>query len=162
MDNIIQKDREEMEKIASSDDDYPVLMINQNRYVNSYYFVDQLSEVLNKNDTIITDMGFSFTSTHQALKVKDGQTFHTNSGHAPMGWGLPAAVGAFCAKNIIKKKNKNRVICLTGDGGFQLNIQELATVMHHKIPMKIFIRLANSFQIKKIIKIFKPYFPAIP
>ena len=39
--------------------------------------------------------------------------------------------------NIVKKKN--RVICLTGDGGFQLNIQELATVMHHKIPMKIFI-----------------------
>ena len=108
-------------------------MKNQNKYVNSYYFVDQLSEALNKNDTIITDMGFSFTSTHQALKVKEGQTFHTNSGHAPMGWGLPAAVGAFYAKN------KNRVICLTGDGGFQLNIQELATVMHHKIPMKIFV-----------------------
>ena len=115
---------------------YPILissMKNQNKYVNSYYFVDQLSEALNKNDTIITDMGFSFTSTHQALKVKEGQTFHTNSGHAPMGWGLPAAVGAFYAKN------KNRVICLTGDGGFQLNIQELATVMHHKIPMKIFV-----------------------
>ena len=39
-----------------------------------------------------------------------------------MGWGLPAAVGAFYAKNNMKK---SRVICLTGDGGFQLNIQEL-------------------------------------
>ena len=48
-------------------------------------------------------MGFSFTSTHQAFKVKKGQTFHTNSGHAPMGWGLPAAVGAFFAKNNKKK-----------------------------------------------------------
>ena len=118
---------------------YPVVinsMINQNKYVNSYYFVDKLSEVMSKKDIIITDMGFSFTSTHQAIKVKKGQIFHTNSGHAPMGWGLPAAVGAFFAK---KNTTKNRVICLTGDGGFQLNIQELATVMHHKIPMKIFI-----------------------
>jgi len=118
---------------------YPVVinsMKKQNKYVNSYFFVDKLSELLNSKDIIITDMGFSFTSTHQALKVKDGQTFHTNSGHAPMGWGLPAAVGAFYAKNNMKK---NRVICLTGDGGFQLNIQELATIMHNKIPMKIFI-----------------------
>ena len=97
----------------------------------------ELSKVLNKKDTIITDMGFSFTSTHQAFKVKNGQTFHTNSGHAPMGWGLPAAVGAFYGKNKINKKR--RIICLTGDGGFQLNIQELATIMHHKIPMKIFM-----------------------
>ena len=119
---------------------YPIVissMKKQNKYVNSYYFVDKLSEVLNAKDTIITDMGFSFTSTHQAFRVKNGQTFHTNSGHAPMGWGLPASVGAFYAKNVINKKK--RVICLTGDGGFQLNIQELATIMHHKIPMKIFI-----------------------
>jgi len=119
---------------------YPIVinsMKDQNKYVNSYYFVDKLSEVLNTKDTIITDMGFSFTSAHQAFKVKKGQTFHTNSGHAPMGWGLPAAVGAFHAQNDIKKKK--RIICLTGDGGFQLNIQELATIMHHKIPIKIFV-----------------------
>ncbi len=117
---------------------YPAVinsMKNQSKYVNSYYFVEKLSEILNAKDIIITDMGFSFTSTHQAFKVKKGQIFHTNSGHAPMGWGLPAAVGAYFAKN----KKDNRVICLTGDGGFQLNIQELATVMHHNIPMKIFI-----------------------
>ena len=78
-------------------------------------------------------MGFSFTSTHQAFKVKKGQTFYTNSGHAPMGWGLPASVGAYFAKK------KKRVICLTGEGGLQMNIQELATIMHNKIPIKIFI-----------------------
>ena len=48
---------------------------------------------------------------------------------------MPAAIGAF-----FSKKNKNsKVICLTGDGGFQMNIQELATVMHNKLPIKIFI-----------------------
>ena len=50
-----------------------------------------------------------------------------------MGWGLPAAVGACYASK------KRRVICLTGEGGLQMNIQELATVMHNKLPIKIFI-----------------------
>ena len=79
-------------------------------------------------------MGFSFTTSHQAFKIKDNQNFYTNSGHAPMGWGLPAAIGTFFAK-----KSKSNIICLTGEGGFQMNIQELATVMHNKIPLKIFI-----------------------
>jgi acetolactate synthase-1/2/3 large subunit len=52
-----------------------------------------------------------------------------------MGWGLCAAIGAYYAQ----KKSKSNIICLTGDGGFQMNIQELATIMHNKIPMKIFI-----------------------
>ena len=80
-------------------------------------------------------MGFSFTTTHQALEVTGNQNFFTNSGHAPMGWGLPAAIGAFFSK----KKSNSSVICLSGDGGFQMNVQELSTIMHHKIPMKIFI-----------------------
>jgi acetolactate synthase-1/2/3 large subunit len=117
---------------------YPILlkqMINEKKYVNSYYFVKTLSKYTQKNDSIITDMGFSFTSTHQALDVKDNQSFFTNSGHAPMGWGLPAAIGAYYSK----KNLKSNLICLTGEGGFQMNIQELATVMHNKIPIKIFI-----------------------
>ena len=117
---------------------YPILvkkMIDEKKYVNSYYFVKTLSRYTKKHDSIITDMGFSFTTTHQALDVKDDQTFFTNSGHAPMGWGLPAAIGAYYAK----RKSKANLICLTGEGGFQMNIQELATAMHNKIPIKIFI-----------------------
>ena len=52
-----------------------------------------------------------------------------------MGWGLPAAIGAFYAR----RKKINNIICLTGEGGLQMNLQELATVMHNKIPLKIFI-----------------------
>ena len=116
---------------------YPILidkMKNEKKYVNSYYFVNTLSKLTKENESIITDMGFSFTTSHQALKIKDNQNFYTNSGHAPMGWGLPAAIGAYFAK-----KRKSNIICLTGEGGFQMNIQELATVMHNKIPLKIFI-----------------------
>ena len=50
-------------------------------------------------------MGFSFTTTHQALEIKDNQNFYTNSGHAPMGWGLPASIGAFYAKKDSKITN---------------------------------------------------------
>ena len=115
---------------------YPIVLekfISQKKYVNSYYFIDILSDVLNNQDIIVTDMGLSFVGTHQAFKIKKGQKLYTNSGHAPMGWGLPAAVGACYASK------KHRVICITGEGGLQMNIQELATVMHNKLPIKIFI-----------------------
>ena len=76
---------------------YPIVLEKfktQKKFVNSYYFVDVLSDVLNNKDVIVTDMGLSFVGTHQTFKIKKGQKLYTNSGHAPMGWGLPAAVGA--------------------------------------------------------------------
>ena len=117
---------------------YPILvkkMKDEKEYINSYFFIKKLSQKLNKNDIIITDMGFSFTTTHQALEIRGNQKLYTNSGHAPMGWGLPAAIGAYYSN----KNKKSNIICISGEGGFQMNIQELATIMHNKIPMKIFI-----------------------
>ena len=115
---------------------YPIVLDEfkkNNKYVNSYYFIEQLSKILEGGDTVVTDMGLSFIGTHQSFFVKKNQNVYTNSGHAPMGWGLPAAVGASIAKS------KKMVVCLVGDGGLQLNIQEFATIMHHKLPIKIFI-----------------------
>jgi acetolactate synthase-1/2/3 large subunit len=115
---------------------YPIVLENyrnQKKYVNSYDFVDTLSDELKTDDIIVTDMGLSFVGTHQTFKVKKGQKLFTNSGHAPMGWGLPAAIGA-CYAN-----KKKRVICLTGEGGLQMNIQEFATIMENKLPIKTFI-----------------------
>ncbi len=102
-------------------------------FVNSYAFVEALSDELTPTDIIVTDMGLAYQSAHQALIVKDGQRFFTNTGLAPMGWGLPAAVGAAVAAPA------SRVICLAGDGGFMMNLQELATVAYHNLPVKIFI-----------------------
>ncbi len=115
---------------------YPVMIPEHKRHkspVNSYYFVDILSEILTSKDVIVTDMGIAFQGTHQAFKIKEGQKLFTNSGFAAMGWGLPASVGA-CVAN----QNK-RTICISGDGGLQLNIQELATIMHNKLPIKLFV-----------------------
>ncbi len=115
---------------------YPIVLEEfrkQKKYINSYDFVDNLSNVLNREDIIVTDMGLSFVGTHQTFRIKNGQKLFTNSGHAPMGWGLPAAIGASFAS-----KNK-KIICLTGEGGLQMNIQEFATIMHHQLPIKTFI-----------------------
>ena len=106
---------------------------NKKKTINSYVFIESLSEVLKNDDVVVTDMGLSFVGTHQAFKVKRGQKLFTNSGHAPMGWGLPAAIGACYASK------KKRIICITGEGGLQMNIQEFATVMHNNLPIKTFI-----------------------
>ena len=114
---------------------YPVCLneyASQTGFVNSYYFIDVLSGLCDEKDTIVTDMGFAFQNTHQAWKVKRGQRLITNCGLAPMGWGLPASVGAAFATG-------GRVICITGEGGLMFNIQELATIAHHKLPIKIFV-----------------------
>jgi acetolactate synthase-1/2/3 large subunit len=57
----------------------------------------------------------------------------SNSGSASMGYDLPAALGASIARG------GKRVVCLAGDGSIQLNIQELQTIVHHRLPVKIFV-----------------------
>lgn len=105
----------------------------QNSCVNSYVFIDVLCDELEANDIVITDMGTSLSCTMQTFKVKKGQRLFTNTGFAPMGYGLPAAIGAWFASG------GKRIICITGDGGLQMNIQEFQTLVHYKIPLKIFI-----------------------
>jgi acetolactate synthase-1/2/3 large subunit len=115
---------------------YPVVLPEykeQTGSINSYYFVDVLSEILTPDDVVVTDMGFAFQNIHQAFRVKKGQRVFTNGGFASMGWGLPAAVGACFGSG------KKRTICVAGEGGFLMTMQEMATVMHHCLPVKIFI-----------------------
>lgn len=102
-------------------------------YVNSYVFVDVLCEELGDRDLIVTDMGTSLSCTHQAFKVRKGQRLFTNTGFAPMGYGLPAAIGAWFGSG------KDRVICIHGDGGLQMNIQEFQTLVYYRIPLKLFL-----------------------
>ena len=121
---------------------YPVVLPEYQKQkcpINSYYFIDVLSSILNAADVIVTDMGISFQGIHQAFQIKKGQKLFTNSGFAPMGWGLPAAVGACVANQF------NRTICISGDGGFQMNMQELATIMHNQLPIKLFILNNNGY-----------------
>ena len=105
----------------------------EREYVNSYYFVEVLSKLMAPTDVIVLGDGTANTCTFQAISLKRGQRLFTNSGCAAMGYDLPAAIGA-CFAN-----GKKRVICIAGDGSVHLNIQELQTVVHHRLPIKIFV-----------------------
>lgn len=115
---------------------YPVVLPEYREQigsVNSYHFIDLLSDVLMPDDIVVTDMGFAFQNTHQAFRVKKGQRVFTNCGLASMGWGLPAAVGACFGSG------KKRTVCIAGEGGLLMTIQEMATIMHHRLPVKLFV-----------------------
>ncbi len=102
-------------------------------YINSYKFIDRLSDCFKDNQIITTDMGTALLSGHQAIRLKLGQRLMTSTGLGEMGFGLPAAIGASFACN------KGEVISLNCDGGIMMNLQELQTVIHHQLPIKIFI-----------------------
>lgn len=107
---------------------------SQKDYVNPYVFIDTLSNELDKKDIIVVDGGGTVVyTTFQAFKVKEGQRLLSSSGIGAMGTGLPESIGA-CFAN-----NGRRTICLCGDGSMQLNIQELQTVVHHNLNIKIFV-----------------------
>ena len=114
-----------------------------NNFVNPYLFVDELANQLNKKDIIIPDDGGHLTWFMQAFKVKLGQRVFSAFGNSPMGYSFPASIGASLASN------KKRVICIDGDGSFQINIQELQTVVNEKLPVKIFIFNNNGYGIIK-------------
>ncbi len=103
--------------------------------INSFYFIKKLSRFSKSNSTIVTDMGTSFTCTMQTFEIRNHhkQRLFTSSGLAAMGFGLPGAIGASFANR------KKQIICIAGDGGFMFNIQELQTIKHHDLPIKIFV-----------------------
>lgn len=103
------------------------------KYLNVYDFHAALSEYSKKGLHVATADGQASVSPHQALRIVNGQRFITNAGLGHMGSGLPLAIGA-CIAN-----NKNPVLCMDGDGSIMLNIQELQTILYHKLPIKIFL-----------------------
>jgi acetolactate synthase-1/2/3 large subunit len=107
-------------------------------FVNSYDLMKELGTLVNERDIVVTDMGTSFTCTMQALR-NHGNRLFTSSGLCSMGFGLPGAIGAWSADK------SQRVICIAGDGGFQMNLQELQTVVQYKIPLKIIILNNNGY-----------------
>jgi Thiamine pyrophosphate-requiring enzymes [acetolactate synthase, pyruvate dehydrogenase (cytochrome), glyoxylate carboligase, phosphonopyruvate decarboxylase] len=106
--------------------------------INSYYFVEKLSEQANENDMILVDTGSCFHVACQAWKIKKGQRYLTTGGLSSMGYWV-AGIGA-CAANDYKK-----TIVITGDGSFQMNIQDIATIAHNKLPIKVFIFNNNGY-----------------
>lgn len=112
---------------------------NKQTPINPYAFIKEFSKGLAEGDKVICGNGSACVITFQAIQIQKEQRIFTNSGCAAMGYGFPAAIG--CA---IAEKGK-RVICLDGDGSFQMNIQELQTVVYNKLNLKIFILNNNGY-----------------
>ena len=119
---------------------YPVVQDRQRQPgppLNPYYFIEQLSSRLADDEVVVCGNASSCIVPFQAMRLRKGQRLFSNSGSASMGYDLPAAIGAAFARP------GKRVICIAGDGSIQMNIQELQTVVHHRLPLKIFV-LNNS------------------
>ncbi len=119
---------------------YPVVLpaYRDEKPVNSYYFVDKLSQIADETAAILVDTGSCFHVACQTWKVKKGQKYLTTGGLSSMGYWV-AGIGA-CMAN-----DKNATIVITGDGSLQMNIQEFATIKHNKLPIKVFILNNNGY-----------------
>ncbi len=119
---------------------YPVVLdsYKNEKPVNSYYFTDKLSDYATKDDMIIVDTGTCFHVACQAWKIKKGQRFLTTGGLSSMGY-WAASMGGCLANNC------KRTVVITGDGSLQMNIQELATIKHNNLPIKIIIFNNNGY-----------------
>ena len=106
---------------------------DQAGFINSYAFMERLNTQLKPDQIIVTDMGTALLSGHQILRIKEGQRLMTSLGLGEMGYGLPAAIGVSFARN------RGEVLCLNCDGGMMMNLQELQTIAHHQLPIKIII-----------------------
>ncbi len=100
------------------------------KYANVHKFVERLGEYSTCNTVTANGMA---AGTHKELRVKKGQRLIVTTSLGQMGYALPASIGVAMAS-----KNKP-VICIEGDGSIMLNIQELQTIVHHRLPIKIFI-----------------------
>jgi len=101
--------------------------------VNLYYFTDRLTRMMAGDAVVVSDAGSAFYVVAQAGQFAEGQRWVTSGGQADMGYTLPAAVGVSVARN------KGEVLAITGDGSFQMNIQELQTIVHNQLPVKLFV-----------------------
>lgn len=96
-------------------------------------FIRKMSLMIPENSVITTDVGQNQVWVSQSFKVKKNQTILYSGGHGSMGYSLPASIGAFYAS-----KGK-KVFCINGDGGIQMNLQELQFIAREKLPIKIII-----------------------
>jgi acetolactate synthase-1/2/3 large subunit len=99
--------------------------------VNPYHFMQAIAEHTTKEDIICTDTGFALGWTMQAFPFK-GERFIHAFNMTPMGYGLPAAIGAAFATG-------RRVVLITGDGSIMMSLPELATVKRWNLPIKIIL-----------------------
>jgi acetolactate synthase I/II/III large subunit len=118
---------------------YPSFRMPEGDEIEPNYFMHRLSAFLPEDALICVDVGQIQMWSAQSLNINGAQRFLTQGGMASMGSALPMAIGASFAR-------PDKIIAvISGDGGFQLNIQELQTVYHHNLPIKIIVINNNCY-----------------
>ena len=127
---------------------YPVILPkhltdDDTKEANVYALVKALSSRLKENQITVVGNGSACVAGGHGYIIKKGQRFISNSAIASMGYDLPAAIGACMAAHDPAYADDpaaaQDIILLTGDGSIQMNLQELQTIIHHKMPVKIFL-----------------------
>lgn len=115
--------------------EYPVVQEKhyQDPKPNIYAFYNELTKLLTKDDRLVVSVGTSRVVGSQVSRISEGCRFITNPSTAAMGYCLPAAIGVCIAEK------QKRTVLVTGEGSFQMNIQELQTIVQNKLPIAIFI-----------------------
>lgn len=107
--------------------------LSSNSLHSSYVLEKIYKKTKEFNPVVVTDVGQHQMLTAQFFNFKEPKKFITSGGLGTMGFGLPASIGAQIAEP------KSLVLNITGDGSFQMNLQELATCREHNIPVKVII-----------------------
>lgn len=143
IDSEISRKEDWINKCNNWKNKYPVVMEKYYNDIdgkaNVYAFVKELSNSLNENQITVVGNGSACVVGSHAYTIKKGQRFIINSAIASMGYDLPAAIGASVAEQ------SQDIICITGDGSIQMNLQELQTIVHNNFPIKIFIINNNGY-----------------
>jgi len=113
------------------------------KYVQPYAFIRVLSKKMNKKDTFVADCGGNIVISNHSFETKLGQRYFTNNGNSPMGFSFAAGLGACIANPNVK------TVCVIGDGGMNMNIQELQTLKNYKIKLKTIILNNHIYGITK-------------
>ena len=119
-------------------------MYEPTEYVNPYVFLRLLSEEMGANDVLIGDCGGNIVAINHSFKTKTGQHYFTNNGNSPMGFSYSAAMGAYFAA-----QKDRKVVCVIGDGGMSMNIQEMQTFKNYGIDVKTIILNNHIYGITK-------------
>lgn len=126
-------------EIDSMQDEEEVFDDDYSEKLHSSYVLETVSEFTKYFEpVVVTDVGQHQMLTAQFFNFNKPRKFITSGGLGTMGFGLPASIGAYIANS------SNLVLNITGDGSFQMNLQELATCREHNIPLKIII-MNNSY-----------------
>lgn len=121
---------------------YPVVLpkhYEQKEPANVYAFIKELSRRLPEDYMTVVGNGSACVVGSHGYEIKKGQRFIINSAIASMGYDLPAAIGACVADG------GKEIVCISGDGSIQMNLQELQTIQTNHLPIKIFVINNNGY-----------------